>query len=77
MKYEGQSKSKGTSKKKYIHCKYTEIKLIALFNVIPLDFNAPVPAFYKFLIPSEKKLVASLTSFAPRQFLYRGLQFRS
>jgi hypothetical protein len=43
-----------------------------LFNVIPLDFNAPVPAFHKFffLVPSEKKIVvASLTTFAQRQFL--------
>jgi hypothetical protein len=49
-------------------CKYTGTKLILLFNVIPLDFNAPVPEFQKFLIPSEKSLlVASLTNFAPRQ----------
>jgi hypothetical protein len=26
----------------HIYCKYTETKLILLFNVIFLDFNAPV-----------------------------------
>jgi hypothetical protein len=42
--------------KKYIYFKYTETKLILLFNVIPLDFSAPVPVFHNFfLIPSEKK----------------------
>jgi hypothetical protein len=69
-------KKKKTSQKKHVYCKYTETKLTSLFNVIPLDFNASVPAFHTFfnLIPSEKKkrfLVASLTSFAPRQFLER------
>jgi hypothetical protein len=40
----------------HIYFKYTQTKLISLFNVIPLDFNAPVPAFHTFfLIPSEKK----------------------
>jgi hypothetical protein len=40
--------------KKHIYCKYTERKLILLFNVIPPppDFSAPVLAFH---IPSEKK----------------------
>jgi hypothetical protein len=44
-----------------------------LFNVTPLDFNEPVPAFHKFLIPSEKEvfLFASLTNFAPHKFLER------
>jgi hypothetical protein len=65
-------KSKGTFIKKHIYCKYTETKLISLFNVIPLDFIAPVPVFSKFLIPSEKSfLIASLTNFASRQFLER------
>jgi hypothetical protein len=43
--------------KKLTLCKYTETKLISLCNVIPLDFNAPVPVFHKFLylIQSEKK----------------------
>jgi hypothetical protein len=55
------------------YCKYTEKKLIFLFNVIPLDFNASVPSFHKFfLIPPEKSsLVASLTNFAWLQFLDR------
>jgi hypothetical protein len=44
------------------------MKLILLINVIPLDFNASIPAFHKFLIPSEKKMVATLSNFAPRQF---------
>jgi hypothetical protein len=49
------------------------MKLILLFNVIPIDFNAPVPAFHTlFLIPPEKSsLVVSLTNFALRQFLER------
>jgi len=40
-------------------------------NVIPLDFNAPVPAINKFLnsVREESFLVASLTNFEPRQFL--------
>jgi hypothetical protein len=44
-----------------------------LFDVIPLDFSAPVPAFHKLFNSVRKKkfLVASLTSFAPRQFLER------
>jgi hypothetical protein len=65
--YEGKSKSKGTFHHFYWKC--TETKLISLCNVIPLDFNAPVPDFHKFLIPSEKKsfLVAYLTIFAPHQ----------
>jgi hypothetical protein len=53
---EVKSKSKGTFQEKHIYFKYTETKLISLFNTIPLDFNAPVPAFHKFfLIPSKKK----------------------
>jgi hypothetical protein len=46
---------------------------MSLFNVIPLDLNAPVPAFHKFFSTVRKKsfLVASLTNFAPRQFLER------
>jgi hypothetical protein len=60
-------KIRGTSKK-HICWKYTEIKLILLLNVIPLDFRAPVPAFHKILIPSEKSsLVAPLANFAKRQ----------
>jgi hypothetical protein len=43
-----------------------------LFSVIPLDFNAPVPAFHKFFNSfRKKKLVASLTNFAPRHSLER------
>jgi hypothetical protein len=30
---------------------------MSLFNVILLDFNAPVPAFHNFLIPSEEKFL--------------------
>jgi hypothetical protein len=33
--YECKSKSKGTFRKKYTYCKYTETKLILLFNLIP------------------------------------------
>jgi hypothetical protein len=51
---EGKSKVKGLLKK-YVYFKYTEMKLILLFNVIPLDFNAPVTALQNFLIPSERK----------------------
>jgi hypothetical protein len=49
------------------------MKLILLFNVIPLDFNAPVPAFHNFFQFRQKKsfLVASLTNYAPRHFLQR------
>jgi hypothetical protein len=50
------------------------MKLISLFNLIPLDFNAPVPAFQKFFNSVRKKksfLVASLTGFAPCQILER------
>jgi hypothetical protein len=39
-------KAKGLLKKSHLF-KNTETKLISLFNVIPLDFNAPVPAFHK------------------------------
>jgi hypothetical protein len=55
------------------YCKYTETKLISLYNVIPLDFKAPVPAFHSFFNSVRKKssLVASLTNFAPRQILER------
>jgi hypothetical protein len=69
MKYEGKSKSKGTLQKKRIYFKCTETKLISFFNVILFDFKAPVPEFRKFfLIPSKKTfLIASLTSFPPRQ----------
>jgi hypothetical protein len=55
----------------HIYCEYTETKLILLLNVIPLDFNAPVPVFHNFFFNSVRKkvsLVASLTNFAPRQF---------
>jgi hypothetical protein len=44
--YEGKSKSKGLLRNNY--CKYTETKLMLLFNVISLDLNAPVPAFHMF-----------------------------
>jgi hypothetical protein len=46
---------------------------LLLFNVTPFDFNAPIPAFHKFFNSVRKKssFVASLTSFAPRQFLQR------
>jgi hypothetical protein len=51
-----------------MYCKYTETKLILLFNVIPLDFNAPVPGFHKFfLIPSENSIFVSVF----KQFLER------
>jgi hypothetical protein len=55
----------------YIYCKYTETKLISLFNVITIDFNILVAAFQdSFLILSEKGLsVTCLTNFAPRQWL--------
>jgi hypothetical protein len=43
---------------KHVYCKHTETKLTVLFNVKPLDLNAPVPAFHTFfLIPSEKKFL--------------------
>jgi hypothetical protein len=42
------SKSRGTFQKDHIYFKYVETKLKSLFNVIPLDFNAPVPAHHKF-----------------------------
>jgi hypothetical protein len=41
-------------KKSYLF-KYTETKLISLFNVIHLDFNATIPAFQKFLNSAGKK----------------------
>jgi hypothetical protein len=54
--YEGKSKSKGSfQNKKHIYCEYTEMKLISLFNVIPLDFNAPVPALHKFFNSVRKE----------------------
>jgi hypothetical protein len=31
--------------------------MVLLFNVVTLDFGAPVPVFRGFLIPSEKKKV--------------------
>jgi hypothetical protein len=47
----------GLFRKRHIYCKYTETKLILIFNVNPIDFNASVPAFHKFLlIPSERKI---------------------
>jgi hypothetical protein len=54
--YEGKSKSKGIffKKKRTFFCKYTETKLISLFDVIPLDFNAPVPAFHNFFYFARK-----------------------
>jgi len=76
-----QSKSKSKEnfqERKHTYCTHTETKLTLLFNVIPLNFNAPVPEFH--FLPSEKKkffFVASLTNFASRQFLDRGLQFHS
>jgi hypothetical protein len=42
-------------KKKHIYCKYTETKLISLFNVIPFNFKAPVPTFQKFFNSVRKK----------------------
>jgi hypothetical protein len=44
----GLVKNRATFQKRHIYFKYTETKLILLFNVIPLDFNAPVPAFHMF-----------------------------
>jgi hypothetical protein len=42
--------------KKRINCKYTETNLKLPFNVISLEFEAPVPVFHKFfLIPWEEK----------------------
>jgi hypothetical protein len=38
-----------------VYFKYTETKLILLFNVIPLDLNAAVPAFRKFFNSVRKK----------------------
>jgi hypothetical protein len=62
-------KVKGLSKKP-IYCKHTETKLILLFNVIPLNFNAPFQHFTSFLIPSEKKFFGCiLTTFEQCQFL--------
>jgi hypothetical protein len=44
-----------------------------LFNVIPLDLNAPVPEFCKFFTAHQKEsfLFASLISFAAPQYLER------
>jgi hypothetical protein len=69
--YEGNSKSKGTfQKKKHIYCKYTEMKLILLCNIIPLVFNALVPAFHKFFSSVRKEVFwLCLTNFALLQFL--------
>jgi hypothetical protein len=52
----------------HIYCKYTKTKLISLFNVIPLDFNATIPTFHKsFNSVREKSFwVASLTNFVHR-----------
>jgi hypothetical protein len=61
QKVEGLFKKK---KKKHIYCKYTETKLILLFNVNPLYFNTPVPVFHEFFNSIRKSfLVASLTKF--------------
>jgi hypothetical protein len=54
-KYDTKSKSKGTFRKKHIYFKYAETKLILHFNVTPLDFNAPVPAFHMFFNSVRKK----------------------
>jgi hypothetical protein len=58
-------------KKEHIYYKYTKTKLILLFNVIPLDFNAQIPEFRKFYKFGQKRsfLVASLTNFALHQWL--------
>jgi hypothetical protein len=49
-------KVKGLLKKKHVYCKYTETKLILLFNLIPFDFiAAPVPAFHEFFNCDRKK----------------------
>jgi hypothetical protein len=62
--------------KKHIYFKYTERKLILLFNVIPFDFNAPVPAMHRFFNSVRKKffLAASVTSSAPRQWLLQRMK---
>jgi hypothetical protein len=68
--YKSKSK-KGSFQEELIYFKCTETKLLLLFTVISLYFNAPVPAFHKFFFLnfSAKSffLVASLTSFVPRQ----------
>jgi hypothetical protein len=66
-------KVKGLLKK--AHLLYTEMKLVLLFNVIPLDFNAPVPAFHNFSNSVREKffLVASLTGFARHHILKRNV----
>jgi hypothetical protein len=53
--YGSPSELKGFFLKKDIYSKYTKTKLRLLFNVIPLDFNAPVPAFHGFLNSVRKK----------------------
>jgi len=53
--YEDKLKSKETFLKKQVCCKYTDTKLMLLFNVISLEFNAPVPAFHKFFNSVRKK----------------------
>jgi hypothetical protein len=55
--------------RKHIYYKYTETKLILLFNVIPLEFNAPVSVFHKFF-----NSVAFYTNFAPRQWLLHRMK---
>jgi hypothetical protein len=75
LKCEDKSKSNGTfAKKKDIYHKFTKTKLILLFKVILLDFESRGSSVSKvFLVLSRKNkvLVASLTNFAPRQFLER------
>jgi len=65
--YEGKSKSKETFLKKAHLFKYTKTKLILLLKVIPLNFDAPVPAFQKFYNSVRKKidciLILHLASF--------------
>jgi hypothetical protein len=66
------SKSKGNFKKKHIYCKYTEIKLILIFYVIPLDFNAPL---FSFLNSVRRKVFwLSLINFAPRHWLFHRMK---
>jgi hypothetical protein len=60
-------------KKRHIYYKYTKTKLILLFNIIPLDFNAPVPAFHEFFNSVRKKKFFGcvFNHFSQRQFLER------
>jgi len=74
---------KGVSQKvyglKHVYYKYIETKVALRINVTPPpDLNAQVPAFHTLFYSVRKKktffLVASLTNFAPRQWLLHRMK---